>query len=89
MRSLLIDVAQAHRNAVVYIHADGPVFGVLINGELVCRHHHMIGRVFCICITPKVKFGADNRIELVTLDPTAECRILSIELRFYDRGVYP
>jgi hypothetical protein len=88
-RSIKVDAAQSHRNAVIYIRADGPVFGVLINGFMICRHHHMIGQTFCINLTPKVKFGAENRIELITLDPHQDCRIIAVELRFYDHGMYP
>ena len=88
-RGVEIDAGQAHRHAVIYIRADGPVFGVLINGFMIGRHHHMIGQTFCIDITPKVKFGAQNRIELITRDPQQDCRILAVELRFYDHGVYP
>jgi hypothetical protein len=88
-RNLEIDNAQSHRNAVIYIRTDGPVLGVLINGFMIGRHPHMIGQTFCIDITPKAKFGASNRIELVTHDVHQQCRVQTVELRFYDRGVYP
>ena len=88
-RNITVDRGQAHRNVVVFIRADGPVFGVLINGCIICRHHHMIGTSFAIDITPKTQFGADNRLELITRDATQTCHVQAIELRFYDRGAYP
>jgi hypothetical protein len=87
--SVDIDADHAHRNAVIYIRADGPMLGVIINGFMIGRHPHMIGRAFCIDITPKVKFGGKNRIELVTHDASQHCRVEAIELRFYDHGHYP
>jgi hypothetical protein len=89
VRRVTVDSAQAHRNAVIYIHADGPVFGVLINGEMICRHHHLIGQKFLLNITPKVKFGGENRLELITRDPKQASQVHALELRFYDRQVYP
>jgi hypothetical protein len=89
VRRVKVDSAQAHRNAVIYIDAEGPVFGVLINGEMISRHHTMIGQKFLLNITPKAKFGVENRLELITRDPNQVCQVHEVELRFYDRDVYP
>jgi hypothetical protein len=40
-------------------------------------------------ITPKVKFGGENRLELITRDPKQASQVHALELRFYDRQVYP
>jgi hypothetical protein len=88
-RHVTVDTAQSQRNAVMYIRTDGPVFGVLINGEMIGRHHHVIGQSFLVDVTNKVRFGADNRVELVTRDPTQICHVSAVEMRFYDHEVYP
>ncbi len=38
---------------------------VLINGKLVHRHHHMVGARWSLNLTPFVRFGAENEIQLV------------------------
>ena len=40
------------------------VLGVWVNGSLVRRHHHHLGRYCDIDITDALKFGAENRLEL-------------------------
>ncbi len=40
------------------------VLGVWVNGKLVRRHHHNLGRYCDIDITNALKFGAENKLEL-------------------------
>jgi hypothetical protein len=87
-RTVTVDALQAHRKAVVYIRAEGPLFGVLINGEILCRYQNIAGQTFVIDVTAKVRFGSENRFELVSRNPSQVCQVHAIELRFYDRDTY-
>jgi hypothetical protein len=88
-RSVRVDAAQAKRNAVLYLASDGPLHGVLINGRMITRHHHHIGADFALNLTPFVRFGEENRFELICRSPDRAYTISAIELRFYDPGGYP
>ncbi|MFA6293670.1 MAG: hypothetical protein WC637_17920, partial [Victivallales bacterium] len=82
-RSVIIDKTQSGRNVI--LHTEGRFLGVMINGRWIRRHHHLIGDRMDLNITPWVKFGEENEIELVGDSRKA----LAISLNFYDKTVYP
>ncbi|MEI8197290.1 MAG: beta-galactosidase trimerization domain-containing protein, partial [Phycisphaerae bacterium] len=66
-RTVMVPPAQSAHNVVINVEGDGPLHGVIINGHWVRRFHHLIGKRFQLNVTPWVRFGEDNEIELVVL----------------------
>jgi hypothetical protein len=48
-----------------------------------------IGPDFALNLTPFVRYGEDNRIELICHAGDRAFLVRAVEFRFYDRGVYP
>ena len=88
-RTVAVGQEFAGKNVVVYIKADPRIVGVLINGRLVRRHHHRFGSETILNITPWVKFGAVNAIELAGWDHSEKWNVDRVELRFYALGSFP
>jgi hypothetical protein len=87
-RSVVID--QAHASQNVLVHVDGmAVQGVLLNGKLINRSTRVYNSLFSINVTPYVNFGQENLIELVTRGDPQPTPIKVVEIRYYDKGVYP
>lgn len=86
-----VDIPAQTKNQTVTIHvdADGPLVGVLVNGHLVRRFHHLIGSRWQITITPWVKPGERNELELFCWGGAAQGRIRSVRLDFFERNRYP
>ncbi|HEY3417114.1 MAG TPA: hypothetical protein VGM23_09550, partial [Armatimonadota bacterium] len=83
-RTVVIDKAQAERNVI--LHTDARTLGVIINGKWLRRFHHVIGEHLDLNITPWVKFGAENEIEIVG---GGRYKVNNVSLHFYDKQVYP
>ncbi|MDR3708241.1 MAG: hypothetical protein P4L33_08065 [Capsulimonadaceae bacterium] len=64
-RSVFIGSKLAGKKAVVTVDGDRMLIGVLINGKLVRRHHHLVGSRWSLDVTPFVQYGADNKIQLI------------------------
>lgn len=77
------------RNGVIHIEADAPVLGVLVNGHWVRRFHHLFEPRFHLNITPWLKFGEENQIELVGNQGSLKGSIDRVTLELYDPEVYP
>jgi hypothetical protein len=77
------------QNVMFSMDASGSMIGVIINGTWVRRHHHNIGDYWDINITPLIRFGESNTIEVSALKGPGSGDVKSIELRFYQEGVYP
>ncbi len=88
-RTFRLSPEHAGRNILCYIDAEGPVVGVLINGVMISRHHHMLGHDFALDLTPLIRPGEENSLELISRSPDSVCTVHTIELRFYDPAVYP
>ena len=83
-RTVVIPREQAQRN--VLLHAEGVFSGLMINGKLVTKSTgHPYSGELDLTITPWVKFGQENEIEIIGGGKTAQ----NVSLRFYDRKVYP
>ncbi len=76
-------------NVIISIEGSGSLTGVLINGHWVRRLHHHIGDRFDLNITPWVKFGETNEIEIVCMRGTSSGTVESVELKYYKPEVYP
>jgi hypothetical protein len=98
-RSVVIDGAERGRSIALTIDGDPALISVIINGTLVRRHHHMLGERGSLNLTPFIRFGEANEIELVRWGnadhqsvpakgaPLGTLR--EIFLGFYDPGVWP
>jgi hypothetical protein len=88
-RTVVIDAAQRGKNVMLTVEGDRALIGVLINGTLVRHHHHMIGERWSLNLTPFVRFGANNEIELMRWDKSGSGAVREIGLGFYDPDMYP
>ncbi len=88
-RTVTIDAAHKNRNVVVYYEATGDRFSLMINGQLLKRSEQIREHVCVFNVTPLVRFGEENRIELVSGSGGGTKAIQRVELRFYDKGAYP
>jgi hypothetical protein len=84
------DVAMARRTVninqpagqTVMFWADDPALtGIIVNGHWVRRHHHRIGQYTYVNVTPWVKFGQDNRLE-IPYAAGSKGATAALELRF-------
>ena len=98
-RSVFIDAKYRGQNAVITIDGDPALISVLINGKLVRRHHHMLGERGSLNLTPFVRYGDTNEIELVRWGqsdvnsaPGHDVHmhaLREVALNFYEPAVYP
>ncbi|MEI8196282.1 MAG: hypothetical protein WCI73_10265, partial [Phycisphaerae bacterium] len=88
-RTVFVDDQYRGHNAMLTVDGDPALVSVLINGKLVRHHHHMIGERWSLNLTPYVKFGAANEIELVDWNGVASGTVRSVGLGFFDPEVYP
>lgn len=93
-RNIVIDAKHRGQNVVLTLDGDRTLICVLINGKLVRRHHHMIGERGSLNLTPFIRFGQENEIELVRwgLPPISNAALPAVRdvfLAFYDPAVYP
>jgi hypothetical protein len=76
-----------NKNIILYINTNGPILGGIINGHLVRRYHQMyIGNRFNLNITPYVKFGKQNTIEIISENGPSTCNISKICLKIVEKS---
>ena len=88
-RSFSIDARYQGKNAVLTVDGAPTLVSVLINGRLVRHHHHMISTRWSLNLTPFVRFGADNEIQLVRWDKPGPGFVRDAFLGFFDPKAYP
>ena len=88
-RSVQIPEDYKGSNVVIDVQSEGPVLGVMVNGKWLRRFHHLFEPRFHLNITPWIKFGEVNEIELVCSDKPKKASIQSVNLNFYDSPEYP
>ena len=85
-RTVTIDRAHKDRNVVVYVKNGGnQIWGIITNGHRLDAQWPYI----LINITPFIRFGEENTIEIVFHDNEKDITVSQIELRYYDPGFYP
>ena len=84
-----IDAQHAGDNVLVHFKGSNQVNGVMINGHWFRGDHHYIANEWLINITPWVKFGAKNEIQIGSVMGPAAGPVQSISLDYYDPAVYP
>ncbi|MDD5199075.1 MAG: hypothetical protein PHC88_04670 [Terrimicrobiaceae bacterium] len=88
-RTAFVDTKYRGQNAVLTVEGDRALVSVLINGKLVRRHHHMIGERWSLNLTPFMRFGAENEIELVRWNGPGAGAVRDVSLGFFEPGVFP
>ena len=80
-----IMIPAEYKNDKVYfeMESSSQIIGVLVNGHWIRRHHHRIGGLTHINITPWVKFGQENELEIVSWLGKSRGEVKQIELYFY------
>jgi hypothetical protein len=78
----------AGQTAMFYMDAPGMV-ELIVNGHLMRRHHHRIGEITSLNVTPWLRFGADNEIQIPVGSADARVGVRKAELRLYPAGSYP
>ena len=88
-RSVAVDSKLKRYNAVLNVETQGNIVGVIVNGHLVRRHHHMIGEVWSLNLTPWIRFGDKNEFELIAWGGPTQGSVKALSLDFYDPAIYP
>ena len=81
-----VAISASHRNqrAVIELETLGAIHNILVNGHLVARHHHNIGKHWELDVTPWINFGGDNQIEIAA---DGDGRIIqSAKIGFFEPG---
>jgi hypothetical protein len=88
-RTFSVDGKYQGKNAVLTVDGAPALVSVLINGRLVRRHSHMIGGRWSLNLTPFVRFGADNEIQLIRWDKSGPGFVREAFMGFFDPKAYP
>jgi hypothetical protein len=87
----IINIPATAAKQTVLLHFDqigGRITGAIINGTFVGQSHVPSCPSFDLNITPWVKFGEDNKLEIVA-GAKMQGNVGKIALDFYDPGTYP
>jgi hypothetical protein len=87
MARMMVHVPESWQGQTVMIHALGGQRGpallcVITNGKMCRRHHHVYGPRLDLNITPYLKFGAPNEVEIVA-NGSATVTVRELSLRAY------
>lgn len=87
-RTITVPADLAGKELAVHVETEGkrPI-GVLVNGKWLRRHHHYFGHRLDLVVTPWLKLGQDNEIEIVC--QSGQGRVTQLSLDAYDPAVYP
>ena len=89
-RTVKIDAAHKNSNVVVFVEQyDAGVSAVLINGREIDVSGTPGKEIVVVNIAPMVVFGGENTIEIRCGSNPSPTAIKVIELRFYEKGVFP
>ncbi len=93
MARATVFVPEEWKGQTVMLHALGGTSGpallyVITNGKMCRRHHHIYGPRLDLNITPYVKFGQPNELEIVA-NGVGKVQVRELSLRAYPAGDYP
>ena len=86
-RKVVIDKVHKNQNVVIHLEAANSRFAIMVNGRRINSSELWRGHSFQFNVTPIVKFGEENLIEIVCSNGDKE--ISKIEIRYYAKGVFP
>ena len=86
----VVNIPASHAKQTVLMHFDtsGRMSGVVINGRWISQSHVQNCPEFDLNLTPWIKFGEDNKVELIAAG-RGQMTVKKISLDFYDPGTYP
>ena len=87
-RSVQIDANRQGRSVFVYCESEGDRLALIVNGHLIRHGDQPRQHLFIINITPLIRFGAENKIELAG-NSNERKKVTRIELRYYAKAEYP
>lgn len=67
------------------IKSSDQLIGCNINQHYIRRHHHCVGGITYLNISPWIKFGATNEIDLIRWRTSGYMRVDSVKLYFYNK----
>jgi hypothetical protein len=86
-RKVMVDRKYAGKNILVHVESRS-VKGVIVNGKLTIRASNQVyGSRFSINVTPYIRLGEQNLIDLVNNGGTNSLDV--VQLHIYDKNVYP
>ena len=88
-RDVFVPKEAEGKNIVVFAESTGPLLGVIVNGTWLRRHHHLIGTTWDINVTPFIRFGEKNEIELATLSQPGQGEVKRIQIEIHRPEIYP
>lgn len=88
-RSVVIDARHRGQSVMITVEGTRELAHVLINGRLMRRHHHMIGERWSLNLTPFVRWGEANEIEIVRWEGAGAGTVREVSLGFFDPKFYP
>jgi len=88
-RKIHVDAAHAGQAVFLHVISKPGWTGVLVNGHYVRRSRHAVGDVLHLNITPWIRFGEVNEIELAQPAGAYKRQVRKVGLWFYDTKEYP
>jgi hypothetical protein len=84
-RRVSIPASFAGKTAMINVETETRfgIFGVMVNGRLVRRLHHVVGTVTSLNVTPWIKFGQENEIHITRSSP-GKGAIKKVSLDFHE-----
>ncbi|MBP5232387.1 MAG: hypothetical protein J6333_03170 [Planctomycetes bacterium] len=75
------------QRAYLYLEGNDHYIGAIVNGRFLRRHHHMVGRLTYMDVTPFLKPGAKNDLAITAWDENPEQAgdVKEVKLFIYDR----
>jgi hypothetical protein len=87
-RTVVVPRAASKKTVFLHMEAGPGLLGVLVNGHWVRRHHHRLGGVTHLNISPWIRFGERNEIEIVYWEGPDRSEVREVALWFYDPRTY-
>lgn len=88
-RDVQISKIRERQNVFLRYAGSADLTGLIVNGRWVRQDHHQVDKEWMINITPWVRFGESNAIQVGRLEGSGEGTVNELSLEFYDRSVYP
>jgi hypothetical protein len=86
----IVNIPASHAKQTVLMHFEftGRISGAIINGTYISQSHVPNCPSFDLNVTPWIKFGQDNKVEIVS-GGRSQANVTKIAFDFYDPGTYP
>jgi hypothetical protein len=82
-RKVTVPEAWKESDVYIYLKTGHGITGAIVNGRYIRRHHHMLGPITYLNITPLLRFGEENTLLIPT--PGGKIEITEVELWRYEK----